>query len=99
MGSATGGASRHSPRAASCPDDQRFVAVARAGGRSRIAGRVAPVCALPPRHAGAATFGPPARAGDRGGPAMTFDRPWALLVMLMPLAWAAWEWRRSRRHF
>ena len=29
---------------------------------------------------------------------MTFDRPWALLVMLMPLAWAAWEWRRSTRH-
>ena len=29
---------------------------------------------------------------------MTFDRPWALLVMLVPLAWAAWEWRRSTRH-
>jgi Ca-activated chloride channel homolog len=28
---------------------------------------------------------------------MTFDRPWVLLFMLLPLAWAAWEWRGSGR--
>ncbi|HWQ54966.1 MAG TPA: VWA domain-containing protein [Bryobacteraceae bacterium] len=28
---------------------------------------------------------------------MTFDRPWVLLFVLLPLAWAAWEWRRSGR--
>jgi len=28
---------------------------------------------------------------------MTFDRPWALLLFLLPLAWAAWEWRFSAR--
>src|ERR1017187_693120 len=29
--------------------------------------------------------------------AMTFDRPWALLLVLLPIAWAAWEWRHSAR--
>src|ERR1035441_8657077 len=29
--------------------------------------------------------------------AMTFDRPWALLLVLLPIAWAAWEWRLSAR--
>ena len=28
---------------------------------------------------------------------MTFDSPWLLLLALVPLAWAAWEWR-GRRH-
>ncbi|HLK48144.1 MAG TPA: VWA domain-containing protein [Bryobacteraceae bacterium] len=28
---------------------------------------------------------------------MTFDHPWALLLALIPLAWAAWEWRFSAR--
>jgi secreted protein with Ig-like and vWFA domain len=28
---------------------------------------------------------------------MTFDRPWALLLVLLPIAWAAWEWRLSAR--
>ncbi|MGA2193917.1 MAG: VWA domain-containing protein [Bryobacteraceae bacterium] len=28
---------------------------------------------------------------------MTFDRPWALLLVLLPVAWAAWEWRLSAR--
>ncbi|HZU75998.1 MAG TPA: hypothetical protein VFA70_04485, partial [Dehalococcoidia bacterium] len=28
---------------------------------------------------------------------MTFDHPWALLLILIPLAWAAWEWRYSGR--
>ena len=28
---------------------------------------------------------------------MTFDRPWALLLALIPIAWAAWEWRSSGR--
>jgi Ca-activated chloride channel homolog len=26
---------------------------------------------------------------------MTFDRPWALFFMLLPVAWAAWEWRSA----
>ena len=28
---------------------------------------------------------------------MTFDRSWALLLVLLPIAWAAWEWRYSGR--
>ena len=28
---------------------------------------------------------------------MSFDRPWALLLVLAPLAWAVWEWRSSGR--
>lgn len=28
---------------------------------------------------------------------MIFDRPWALLLALLPLAWVAWEWRLSSR--
>src|SRR5580692_11332369 len=28
---------------------------------------------------------------------MTFEHPWALLLLLLPLAWAAWEWRSSGR--
>src|ERR1022692_2236948 len=30
---------------------------------------------------------------------MTFEHPWALLLALLPIGWAAWEWRSSgRRH-
>ena len=29
---------------------------------------------------------------------MTFDRLWALLLLPLPLAWLAWEWRRQVRH-
>ena len=28
---------------------------------------------------------------------MTFDHPWVLLALLLPLGWAAWEWRGSAR--
>jgi len=28
---------------------------------------------------------------------MTFDHPWALLLALIPIAWAGWEWRTSAR--
>jgi uncharacterized protein YegL len=28
---------------------------------------------------------------------MTFDHPWAFLLALPPIAWAAWEWRLSAR--
>ncbi|HTP32558.1 MAG TPA: VWA domain-containing protein [Candidatus Acidoferrales bacterium] len=28
---------------------------------------------------------------------MSFDRPWLLLLVLIPAAWAAWEWRESSR--
>jgi Ca-activated chloride channel homolog len=28
---------------------------------------------------------------------MTFDHPYALLLVLLPVAWAAWEWRASGR--
>ena len=28
---------------------------------------------------------------------MTFDRGWILALAWLPLAWAAWEWRRTRR--
>ena len=29
---------------------------------------------------------------------MTFDRAWALLLLVLPLAWLAWDWRRQPRH-
>ena len=29
---------------------------------------------------------------------MTFERLWALLLLPLPLAWLAWEWRRQVRH-
>ena len=29
---------------------------------------------------------------------MTFDRAWALLLLVLPIAWAAWDWRRQPRH-
>ncbi len=28
---------------------------------------------------------------------MTFERAWVLAIAWLPLAWAAWEWRRTRR--
>src|SRR5271168_2794659 len=28
---------------------------------------------------------------------MTFERTWILAIVWLPLAWAAWEWRRTRR--
>jgi Ca-activated chloride channel family protein len=28
---------------------------------------------------------------------MSFEHPWALLLLLLPLAWVAWEWRASGR--
>src|SRR5260370_20837846 len=28
---------------------------------------------------------------------MTFDRPWALLLLLLPLSWTAWELQRTNR--
>jgi uncharacterized membrane protein len=28
---------------------------------------------------------------------MTFETPWVLVLILVPLAWAAWEWRESSR--
>ncbi len=29
---------------------------------------------------------------------MTFDRAWALLLLALPIAWVAWDWRRQPRH-
>src|ERR1035438_3526377 len=29
---------------------------------------------------------------------MTFDRGWALLLLVLPVAWAVWDWRRQPRH-
>jgi Ca-activated chloride channel family protein len=29
---------------------------------------------------------------------MTFDRAWVLFLLILPLAWAVWEWRRQPRH-
>ena len=28
---------------------------------------------------------------------MTFDRAWILILILLPCAWAAWEWRTDRK--
>src|SRR5450432_4183967 len=28
---------------------------------------------------------------------MNFEHPWALLLVLLPVTWAAWEWRSSGR--
>src|SRR5580658_5814879 len=29
---------------------------------------------------------------------MTFDRGWALLLLVIPIGWAVWDWRRQPRH-
>jgi Ca-activated chloride channel homolog len=29
---------------------------------------------------------------------MTFDRAWVLFLLILPVAWLAWEWRRQSRH-
>jgi len=29
---------------------------------------------------------------------MTFDRAWALLLLILPVAWALWEWKGQPRH-
>jgi Ca-activated chloride channel family protein len=29
---------------------------------------------------------------------LSFDRAWILFILVLPLAWAAWEWRRQPRH-
>jgi Ca-activated chloride channel homolog len=29
---------------------------------------------------------------------MNFERSWALLLLVLPLAWMAWDWRRQPRH-
>ena len=41
----------------------------------------------------------PLRAQEAAGGlgAMSFDHPWVLLALLLPLAWAAWEWRETGR--
>src|SRR5215470_8041235 len=40
---------------------------------------------------------PQSSSPTRGGAAMTFDHPLLLLLVLLPVAWAAWEWRFSSR--
>ena len=30
---------------------------------------------------------------------MTFDRPWLLLLSILPFAWCFYEWNKHRRHF
>ena len=32
-----------------------------------------------------------------GGARMSFEHPWVLLALLLPLGWAAWEWRETGR--
>ena len=44
----------------------------------------------PLRLCASALNGPSRRRND-------FDHPWALLALLLPLGWAAWEWRGSAR--
>src|ERR1041385_3317038 len=52
---------------------------------------------LPPWLDHASGADPPDGGGNRGGAAMTFETPWVLVLILVPLAWAAWEWRESSR--
>src|SRR5437879_403851 len=35
--------------------------------------------------------------GDYGSAGMSFDHAWILLALLLPLGWAAWEWRVTGR--
>src|SRR3954449_3183167 len=49
-----------------------------------------PVC--PGTHGAAAEI-----HHGRGGTPMTFDHPLVLLLVLLPVLWAAWEWRSSAR--
>ena len=30
---------------------------------------------------------------------MTFERPWLLLLAMLPVAWCFYEWRKQTRHF
>src|SRR6185369_1299521 len=41
--------------------------------------------------------GTPQTGRRSGGAPMTFEHPWILLLVLVPAAWAAWEWRSSAR--
>src|SRR5579863_7561001 len=41
---------------------------------------------------------PSYRKAHAGACRMTFERLWALLLLPLPLAWVAWEWRRQIRH-
>src|SRR6516165_3458925 len=38
-----------------------------------------------------------AGGANGGGSLMVFDRAWVLLLIAIPCAWAAWEWRFSSR--
>src|SRR5436309_97351 len=49
-----------------------------------------PVCARPNAAAAQVRY-------SCGGAPMSFDHPLALLLALLPLVWAAWEWRSSAR--
>src|SRR4051794_28913337 len=66
--------------------------------RPRTRRRVAALWALPPftpntrGHRGARQ-----RSSAAGGLAMNFTHPWVLLLALLPIAWAAVEWRTSSR--
>src|SRR5580700_5146310 len=35
---------------------------------------------------------------EPGACPMSFERAWALLLLALPLAWIAWDWRRQPRH-
>src|SRR5689334_17759044 len=35
--------------------------------------------------------------GEGEGEAMTVTHPWALALVLLPIAWAIWEWRNVSR--
>ena len=77
---------------------ERHLAVARGPRRPRPGGGVVPLRPLPAFPLSNRTDAAAAEiARGHGGAAMTFDHPWLLLLVLLPVAWAVWEWRFSGR--
>src|SRR5690348_6661226 len=67
-------------------------------GRSWLRHRMDAVWPVPPLPLPTRSDAPaPEIARGDGGAAMTFEHPLALLLALLPLGWAAWEWRGSAR--
>src|SRR5258708_27278001 len=75
----------------------RLVAVARSRRSARSARRVVPVRAFS-TYGDSGTHAVHAQPrGESGGGTVSFDSPLLLLLVLLPLAWRAWEWRPASR--
>ena len=75
----------------------RFLAVARAAGRIRIADRLAAVRTQPGISIARRENGRSKMPYSLEESFMTFDRAWVLAIAWLPLAWMVFEWRRTSR--